>query len=85
MTAVPLEAAARNLKEMLEGMEFGQTVTVVDPGGEPLALVVSLRRTQRQAKSLEDWEAEWDALAEAVGKAWKSDKSAVEVVSEMRR
>jgi hypothetical protein len=32
-----------------------------------------------------DWEKEWEELAEEVGRAWKSEKSAVETLSEMRR
>jgi hypothetical protein len=35
--------------------------------------------------SPEEWLAEWDALTEEISKAWKSEKSAVELVSEMRR
>lgn len=35
--------------------------------------------------SPEEWLEEWDKFTDAVTKAWKSDKSAVEIVSEMRR
>jgi len=84
MTDVPVEAAAHKLGELLQSMESGQAVRVVGPGGEPLALVVSLREGRAPAKEGLDWDAEWDALAEKVGKAWKSEKSAVEIVSEMR-
>jgi hypothetical protein len=35
--------------------------------------------------SAEEWLAEWDALTKEISKAWKSDKGAVEIISEMRR
>ena len=37
------------------------------------------------AESWETWLRDWDGLAQDVGAAWRSDKSAAEVVSEMRR
>lgn len=84
LTDVPVEAAAHNLGRLLESMELGQTVRVVGPDGEPLALVVSLRGRPAAENEGLDWDAAWDALSEKVGKAWKSEKSAVEIVSEMR-
>jgi hypothetical protein len=39
----------------------------------------------RPAQSREDWLKEWDKLAEEVTAAWKSPKSALEILSEMRR
>ena len=84
LTDVSVEAATHRLEKLLESMELGQTVRVIGPAGEPLALVVSLRGGQAAAKDGQDWDAEWDALAEKVGKAWKSEKSAVEIISEMR-
>ena len=33
----------------------------------------------------EEWMRQWDELSERISKAWDSDKSAAEIVSEMRR
>lgn len=33
----------------------------------------------------DEWTEEWEALAQEIDKAWKSDKSALEILSEMRR
>jgi antitoxin (DNA-binding transcriptional repressor) of toxin-antitoxin stability system len=84
LTDVPVDAAAHRFKEILEEMEPGQTIRVVAPDGGPIALVVSLRDRSDTAKASPDWDADWDALAERIDKAWRSEKSAVEIVSEMR-
>jgi hypothetical protein len=49
--------------------------------------VVTLKPAARDNGKLspEDWRKQWLELAEKVGQAWKTEKSAVEVVSEMRR
>jgi len=85
--AVPIETAERVLKHLLEELHLGETITLVSSEGEPLAVVVSLKPTTPRAESLaaSDWEVQWKALAEEIGRAWKNDKSAAEVVSEMRR
>jgi hypothetical protein len=52
----------------------------------PLAIVVSLKAAApAEVEPAPDWEARWDALAQKVSQAWKSDKSAVEILTEMRR
>jgi hypothetical protein len=61
-------------------------MTLVDEGGEPLALLVSLKtKSISQVESGVDWEARWDALAKKISAAWTGDKSAVETLIEMRR
>lgn len=84
---VPIETAERNLKHLLEHLQLGEAITLIDSEGTPLAIVISLKSTvpERQAQSASDWAVQWKALAEEVGRAWKSEKSAVEVLSEMRR
>jgi len=50
-----------------------------------MAVVVSLKSASVEVEPVSDWEARWDALAREVSRAWKSNKSAVEILMEMRR
>jgi len=84
-TPISIEAAGPRLREALEHMPEGETLEIVDSGGEPMALLVSLRPSPGESVSAEEWLVELDALAERISKAWKSDRSAVEIISEMRR
>jgi antitoxin (DNA-binding transcriptional repressor) of toxin-antitoxin stability system len=83
--SVPVETAEHHLRSLLARLELGETVTLVDPEGVPEALLVSLKAPSNQAQSLDDWEARWDRLARKIGQAWKGDKSAQDVLREMRR
>lgn len=82
--AVPIETAKQNLENLLERLHLGETITVVNSKGTPLAVMVSLK-AGAEVEPAADWEKEWEELAEEVGRAWKSEKSAVETLSEMRR
>ena len=82
---ISVERAGYNLKDLLERLRLGETVTLVGPDGVPLAILVSLRSAPAESKPVPDWEARWDALAEKVSQAWKSEKSATEILAEMRR
>jgi hypothetical protein len=81
---VPVQTAQRDLQHLLEQFHLGETITLVSSEGMPLAVVVSLKPAS-EAEPVSDWEARWDALAQKVSRAWKSDKSAVEILTEMRR
>ena len=81
---LPVETAERNLNKLLEELNLGETVTLVGSKGVPRALLVSLKPAPRRFLET-NWEARWDALARKVSAAWQSDKSAVEILSEMRR
>ena len=83
--SIPVEAAQDDLRSLLEQLELGETITLVSPEGVPEALLVSLKAAPSQPQSLVDWEARWDTLARKIGQAWKSDKSALEILTEMRR
>jgi len=50
-----------------------------------VARLTPLKPQAEEADSDEAWLAEWDTLAEEVGKAWKGGLSAVEAVAEQRR
>ena len=82
---VSIETAERDLRSLLEQLRLGETVTLVSSEGTPEALLVSLRAITTKMQPVSDWEARWDALAQKVSQAWKSEKSAVEILAEMRR
>ncbi|MBN1236018.1 MAG: hypothetical protein JW999_08225 [Methanotrichaceae archaeon] len=48
-------------------------------------LLVSLKPGKAEQKSVSDWDFRMDELAQKVSLAWKREKGAVEVLSEMRR
>ena len=83
--AVPVETVEHDLKRLLERLRLGETVTLVSPEGNPLALLVSLKSESSATRPIPDWDVRWDALAHRVSLAWQSKKSAVEILSEMRR
>ena len=82
---MPVETAERDLKQLLERLRLGETVTLVNSDGTPLACLVSLKPAPIEAEPISDWEARWDALARKVSQTWKGDQSAVEILGEMRR
>lgn len=82
---VPIEAAKHNLEDLLERLHLGETITLVTSEGTPLAVIVSLKPAPIEVELASDWEARWDALAQKVSRAWKSEKGAVEILTEMRR
>jgi hypothetical protein len=82
---LPIETAERDLRSLLEELNLGETVTLIGSEGMPQALLVSLKPVLRETEAEADWEARWDALAQQVSDAWQSEKSAVELLSEMRR
>ena len=82
---LPIETAERDLRSLLEELNPGETVTLIGSGGMPQALLVSHNPVLRDTETEADWETRWDALARQVSDAWQSEKSAVELLSEMRR
>jgi antitoxin (DNA-binding transcriptional repressor) of toxin-antitoxin stability system len=82
---VSIATAARDLPGLLEHLKLGETITLVGAQGKPEALLVSLKPASNELPSTSDLLAEWDALAEKVSQAWKSDRSALEILAEMRR
>jgi antitoxin (DNA-binding transcriptional repressor) of toxin-antitoxin stability system len=83
--AVPIKNAECGLEELLKKLSLGETVTLTGDEGTPVALLVSLKSREIQRKDFSDWEARMDQLAQKVSRAWKDERSAVEVLSEMRR
>jgi hypothetical protein len=82
---ISLKTASRRLPSLLEDLQIGDSLTLLDAEGRPVALVVSLRAEKGAPPSQTDWESEWDELSREVGKVWKDSKSAAEAVAEQRR
>jgi antitoxin (DNA-binding transcriptional repressor) of toxin-antitoxin stability system len=83
--AVSIKNAECKLEELLSRLPFGESITLTGPEGSPVALLVSLKQERAERKPISDWDAQMDELAQKVSRTWKGDKSAVEVLSEMRR
>ncbi|MCK9405467.1 MAG: hypothetical protein M0Q47_03510 [Methanothrix sp.] len=81
---ISVAAAKENLEEIIKKLSPGETATLMDPAGRPMALLVPLRSSEDTAKML-GWDAEWEAVAKEIDLAWKSKKSALEILTEMRR
>jgi len=82
---VPIETAERELRSLLERLRLGETATLVSSEGTPEALLVSLKSSTGRPQSMSDWDTRWDALAQKVSQAWRGEKSAIEILAEMRR
>ncbi len=81
---IPAESASYNVAELLKQLYLGETVTLVDSDGTPLAILISLKPAPSPLTSAQ-WRERWEALAQKVERAWKTKQSAVEVLAEMRR
>lgn len=82
---VSLESLGKELRDLLERLPVGESFTVVDSRGEPVATLLSLRAHGDETLSDEEWFAGMDALAKEISKAWTGEKDAVEAVAEQRR
>ncbi len=82
---VSIEAAERELRSLLEQLRLGETATLVSSEGTPEALLVSLKSSAGRPQTVSDWDTRWDAMAQKISQAWRGEKSAVEILSEMRR
>lgn len=80
-----METAERDLKGLLAQLSLGETVTLADNNGKPLALLVSLREAAAKQQAIADWREQMEDLAKEVSVAWNSDQTAVETIAEMRR
>ena len=81
---VSVDSAKKNLEDILAKLSPGETATLIGLEGRPMAVLVPLRSSEDVVKEI-DWDAEWQALAHEIDSAWKSKKSALEILAEMRR
>nr|HID14637.1 hypothetical protein [Anaerolineae bacterium] len=89
-TVLPIHAALKELPELIRRLEPGEVITLTEADGTPRAVLVVVGQAVQRSKGLsaknsEAWWAHWDALASRIGRAWKSGRSAVEAVQEIRR
>jgi antitoxin (DNA-binding transcriptional repressor) of toxin-antitoxin stability system len=82
---VLLDVAAQDLKSLLSELALGETVTLADADGKPLALLVSLNPELPRPVPDPDWIKKWDALAKEIDEAWQGEKTGLEELAEMRR
>jgi antitoxin (DNA-binding transcriptional repressor) of toxin-antitoxin stability system len=82
---LPIERAEQDLRGLIAQLNRGETVTLIGTEGVPIALLVSLKAAPSENHEEADWDARWDALARQVSRAWKSEKSALELPTDMRR
>jgi hypothetical protein len=80
-----LEKAAQDLEGLLAQMSLGETVTLSDADGKPLALLVSLNSEAPKPDPDPDWLNRWEALAQEISAASPGERSLLEDLAEMRR
>lgn len=82
------EIGIRELKtrasEVVRAVKEQRARYVITQRGQPAALIIPLDADYDRAKADEVWE-RLEKLREEIGKGWQSEKSAVEILSEMRR
>jgi len=83
--AIPIGAAGPQLREALEHLPEGEALDLLGEDGEPMAVLLPLKARGGKTLRASEWDARWRAMAKRIGKAWKSDKSALEILAEMRR
>lgn len=81
---VSVASAKKNLEDILAKLSPGETATLIGPEGKPMAVLVPLKSSEDVAREI-DWDAEWENMAKEIDLAWKSKKSALETLTEMRR
>jgi hypothetical protein len=81
---VSVDSVKKNLEEILANLPPGDIATLIGPEGKPMAVLVPLIPSEIKPKEV-DWDLEWQALAHEIDSAWKSKKSALDILAEMRR
>jgi len=84
-TPISVEMAERDLRGLLERLPLGETVTLFDPEGVPLAILVSLKSQPTSSQPVSDWQTQWEIFAKQVSDTWNAEQSALETLAEMRR
>ena len=83
-TTITLDEAAQHLKDLLRELSLGDTVTLIESNGIPLAILVGIRPAA-SSPPISDWSQRWHKLAVQIGQAWQVEQSALQVLAEMRR
>ena len=82
---VLLDKAEQDLRGLLAQMSLGESVTLADAEGKPLALLVSLQAESTNPPNDADWWQHWESMADEISAAWQGEQSAIETLAEMRR
>lgn len=91
---MPVRTLPPTMIELLKQLPAGETVRFVSESGATEAILVSIRGSMESQSLLEDqsilleqdtWLQDWQDMAQRIAADWKSDKTAVEIVSELRR
>lgn len=77
--------AEDQIAHLLQQLKIGDTVTLVNAKGSPLAVLVALNPNAASSFSTTEWLANLEPLAKEVGRKWNSDRTAAETISELRR
>ena len=83
LQTIPIEATKRNLDSLLQQLHTGDTISLTSPDGQLVAVLVLVKSAPKMQAS--DWQVRWDALAKRISHSWQGDKSALEILREMRR
>ena len=74
----------KRVSEVVRSVKEQRARYVITQRGKPAALIIPLDAEPSADKGDEVWERLMQ-LGEEIGKGWQSEKSAVEILSEMRR
>jgi prevent-host-death family protein len=74
----------KRVSEVVRAVKEQRARYVITQRGKPVALIIPLDAEPPTDKGDEVWE-RLVQLGEEIGKGWQSEKSAVEILSEMRR
>lgn len=83
-TTITLDEAAQHLKTLLRELSVGDTVTLTETNGVPLAVLVGINPVASSSPIL-DWSQRWHQLAAQINQAWQTEQSALQILAEMRR
>jgi prevent-host-death family protein len=82
------EIGIRELKtrasEVVRAVKENRARYIITQHGKPAALIIPLDAEIKKTNADEVW-ARLEKIREELGKGWQSEKSAVEILSEMRR
>ena len=74
----------RRASEVIRAVKEERARYVITQRGKPAAIIVPLDAAPSEKSADEVWE-QLLKIGEEIGKGWQSEKSAVEILSEMRR
>lgn len=83
-TTITLDEAAEQLRTLLRQLSLGDTVTLTEANGVPVAVLIGLSPTA-SSPSVSDWSQRWQRLAGQIDRAWQSEQSVAQILLEMRR